>query len=80
VLRSHPKIEDVAVAGICDEGFGQRLKAFVLLAEGSGLTQEELLEWLRPRVARFQMPKEITFVDELPYTAVGKVDRKQLKD
>jgi len=80
VLRKHPQIEDVAVVGIRDEGFGQRLKAYVLPAEGSGISKEELIEWLRPRVARFQMPKEITFVNQMPYTPLGKIDRKKLKN
>jgi len=79
VLRNHPQVEDVAVIGINDEAFGQRLKAFVLPVENSNLTKEELLEWLRPRVARFQMPKEIVFVKQMPYTALGKLDRKHLK-
>jgi len=80
VLRKHPQIEDVAVVGISDEGFGQRLKAFVLPAEGSDLTEVELIEWLRPRVARFQMPKEITFVSQMPYTPLGKLDKKKLRN
>lgn len=79
VLLNHPQIEDAAVIGISDENFGQRLKAFVLPAKNSCITVEELLEWLRTRVARFQMPKEITFVDAIPYTPVGKLDKKQLK-
>lgn len=80
VLRNHPHIEDVAVIGISDQEFGQRLKGFVVKEEGAGLTQEELLAWLRPRVARFQLPKEISFVQQLPYTSLGKIDKKQLKN
>jgi len=79
VLRTHPLIEDVAAIGISDEVFGQRLKAFVLPVENSNITKEELLEWLRPKVARFQMPKEITFVNHMSYTSLGKLDKKQLK-
>lgn len=79
VLRNHPQIEDVAVIGIRDENFGQRLKAFVLPAENANLSQEELLEWLRSRVARFQLPKEISLVKHMPYTDLGKLDKKLLK-
>lgn len=78
-LVQHPKIEEAAVVGMDDEMFGQRLKAFVLLADRAGLSVEEIYNWLRPRVARFQIPKEIVIVDHLPYTPVGKLDRKQLK-
>ncbi|MGZ9586426.1 AMP-binding protein [Paenibacillus marinisediminis] len=79
ILIQHPQVEDAAIIGIPDELFGQRLKAFVLLNMNCGATQEQLLEWLRPRVARFQMPKEITFVEQMPYTPVGKLDKKHLK-
>jgi acyl-CoA synthetase (AMP-forming)/AMP-acid ligase II len=79
VLMKHPFIEDVAIIGMDDTQFGQRLKAFVLPVKNASLTEEELLEWLRSRVARFQLPKEIKFVGEMPYTPLGKLDKKQLK-
>lgn len=79
VLLTHPGVEDAAVIGIRDEHFGQRLKAFVLLAPYADTTREELFEWLRSRLARFQLPKEIIFVDHLPYTPLGKLDKKLLK-
>lgn len=79
VLIKHPQIEEVAVVGIEDEDFGQRLKAFVLTRKNEDLTHAALLGWIRPRVARFQVPKEIVFVDQMPYTPLGKLDKKQLK-
>jgi acyl-CoA synthetase (AMP-forming)/AMP-acid ligase II len=79
VLILHAEIEDVAVIGIPDEQFGQRLKVFVLPIKNATLSQEELTDWLRSRVARFQMPKEIVMVNYLPYTQLGKLDKKQLK-
>ncbi|MDF2672997.1 MAG: acyl-CoA synthetase (AMP-forming)/AMP-acid ligase [Clostridiales bacterium] len=79
VLINHPQVEDVAVIGISDEKFGNRLKAFILPVKNSNITREEIFEWLHNRVARFQVPKEITFVDNLPYTTLGKLDKRQLK-
>lgn len=78
-LIKHPCVQDVAVIGISDEHFGQRLKAFIVLDPSSSMTAEELLTWLRPQVARFQLPKEVVFIDEMPYTSLGKIDRKQLR-
>jgi len=80
VLLTHPQVEDAAVIGIRDELFGQRLKAFVLLDSHAETTNEELMEWLRSRLARFQLPKEIIFVDHLPYTPLGKLDKKLLRN
>ncbi|WP_430787402.1 AMP-binding protein [Virgibacillus flavescens] len=79
VLMKHSFIEDVAIIGINDEKFGQRLKAFVVPVENASLTENEIMEWLRSRVARYQLPREIELVDDLPYTALGKLDKKQLK-
>jgi acyl-CoA synthetase (AMP-forming)/AMP-acid ligase II len=80
ILLKHTQIDDVAVIGICDENFGQRLKVFVRLKENTDTTKEEIFEWLRSRVARFQMPKEIVFVETIPYTSLGKKDKKQLNN
>lgn len=79
VLLTHPGVEDAAVIGIRDEHFGQRLKAFIILAPHAETTREELFEWLRSRLSRFQLPKEIIFVEHLPYTPLGKLDKKLLK-
>ncbi|MGE5703730.1 MAG: AMP-binding protein [Clostridia bacterium] len=79
ILLLHPAIEDAAVIGIRDDLFGQRLKAVIQPAPDARLTKDELLNWLRPRVARYQMPKEIVFVDQIPYTQLGKRDKKGLE-
>ncbi|WP_391209620.1 AMP-binding protein [Psychrobacillus sp. L4] len=78
VLINHALVGDVAVIGINDEKFGQRLLAFVQPVNAL-LTKEELFEWLRPRVARFQLPKDIVFVDIIPYTPLGKIDKRLLR-
>lgn len=78
VLIHHEFVEDVAVIGIKDEKFGQRLHAFVQSSDVA-LTEVVLVEWLRPRVSRYQMPKDIILIDEMPYTALGKQDKKKLR-
>lgn len=78
-LTNHPSIEDVAVVGVEDVYSGQILKAFVQLYHDKSLTPSELSSWLSTHVAGFQIPREIVFVDHLPYTAVGKLDRKRIQ-
>lgn len=78
VLLTHPGVEEAAVIGVADELYGQRLKAFVRLSEVGQDTPDSLREWLRPRLARYQLPREVVVVESLPYTSLGKLDRKQL--
>ena len=78
VLAQHPAVDTVAVVGIPDAEFGQRLKAVVKMKDGTPGDPSTLLEWLKPRVARYQMPAVIEFRDELPYTQLGKLDKKAL--
>lgn len=78
VLVQHPDVEAVAVVGIPDAEFGQRLKAVVVARRGAALDAASLLAWLKPRVARYQMPAVVELRDELPYTALGKPDKRAL--
>jgi fatty-acyl-CoA synthase len=80
ILIQHPNVDSVAVVGIPDEAFGQRLKAVVVLKQDMTLTADALLAWLKPRVARYQMPAVIEFCDTLPYTALGKLDKRALRE
>ena len=79
ILAQHPEIEAVAVIGIADAEFGQRLKAVAIRKAGATLDPTTLQEWLKPRVARYQMPAIIDFRDDLPYTSLDKVDKKALR-
>ena len=78
-LRSHPLIEEAAVVGVPDERYGASVKAFIQPVEGSALTQEALAEWLQPMLGNYQLPRSIEFRHELPYTDIGKLDKKLLK-
>lgn len=78
ILLEHPYVEDAAVIGVADEQFGQRLHAFVQLKDGHGVERELLLAWLKSRVARYEMPRDISFLEQIPYTALGKKDKKAL--
>ena len=80
ILLEHPFIEDATVIGVRDEQFGQRLQAFIQKKQGVDLTEEALIEWLKGKVARYEMPKKISFIHAIPYTSLGKKDRKQLNE
>ena len=77
VLRNHPNVEDVAIIGVEDVYAGHMLKAYVQRYDDE-LTKEALVSWLRERVPTYQIPRDVVFVEGLPYTAVGKLDRKRL--
>jgi fatty-acyl-CoA synthase len=79
ILIQHPDIDAVGVIGIPDQEFGQRLKAVVRIKPAARLDQLTLRTWLKPRISRHQMPATIEFRDELPYTPLGKLDKKALR-
>ncbi len=78
VIHMHPAVEAVAVCGVPDRHRGEVVKAFVKLREGESLTAAELKEFLKDKLATFQMPRKIEFRDSLPMTAIGKVAKKEL--
>jgi len=77
ILIEHPLIEEVAVVGIPDVDFGERLIAYIVLTN-EGINEDAIFEWLKTRLARYQMPKQLIYLDELPRTSIGKVDKKLL--
>jgi fatty-acyl-CoA synthase len=80
VLFTHPAVGDVAVVGIPDEKWGEQVAAFVRLAPGERAGEEELHRFVRERLAPHKTPRTWVFVDELPMTASGKVQKFVLRD
>lgn len=78
ILLQHEAIFQAAVIGIPDAEYGQRLKAFVSLRPKENLTTLVLKEWLKDKATGAQKPKEIVFLENIPLTALGKIDKKQL--
>ena len=79
-LLRHPEIADVAVLGVADEQFGQRLKAYVVSKKDAHPTEKDLKEYVRRRLARFKVPREVVFTDGIPRNSTGKVLRRRLDD
>ncbi|MFD3591713.1 acyl-CoA synthetase [Nocardia sp. NPDC058640] len=80
LLVERPEINDVAVIGIDDAEFGKRLRAFVVLEEGHSVEAAELQAHVKENLARFKVPREVVFLDELPRNATGKILRRVLID
>jgi long-chain acyl-CoA synthetase len=78
VLKVHPKVLEVAVAGIPDPYRGETVKAWVVLKPGETATEEEIIDWTKERLAKYKYPRHIEFRDELPKTFVGKTLRRML--
>ena len=80
LLSDHDGVEEAAAIGVDDKQFGQRLRAFVVKSNGADVGEEELKEYVKANLARYKVPREIVFVDELPRNATGKVLKRELAE
>jgi fatty-acyl-CoA synthase len=78
VLAGHPEVAEVAVIGVPDPKWGEVPRALVVPRPGTAPTAEALLTYCQGRLARYKTPRTVRFVDALPRTAAGKVDRREL--
>jgi fatty-acyl-CoA synthase len=79
-LMAHPRIREAAVIGIPDPKWSERPLACVVLEDGATLTKDEILDFLAPRVAKWQLPDDVVFIDEVPKTSVGKFSKRTLRE
>jgi long-chain acyl-CoA synthetase len=78
VLYEHPKVKEAACYGVPDDYRGQTVKVAIVLKEGKSATEDEIIEFCRPRLARYKIPKLVEFMDALPKSLIGKVLRRVL--
>ncbi len=79
-LMAHPKIAEAAVVGVPHPKWDERPLACVVVKEGETLTSDEVIEFLRPRLAKWQLPDAVEFITEVPKTSVGKFSKKTLRE
>ena len=78
LLSRHDAVSEAAAIGVDDKDFGQRLKAFVVLESGKKASEDDLKGYVKKNLARYKVPREIEFLDELPRNATGKVLKREL--
>jgi acyl-CoA synthetase (AMP-forming)/AMP-acid ligase II len=78
LLASHEQVEEAAVIGVQDSKFGQRLKAFVVPRDGASLSEAAIQEYVKQNLARYKVPREVVFLEQLPRNATGKVLKREL--
>ncbi|WP_139983697.1 AMP-binding protein [Nocardioides litoris] len=77
-LARHEAVTEVAAIGVDDDDFGKRLRAFVVTSADSSVDEDDLKGWVKENLARYKVPREIVFLDELPRNATGKVLKREL--
>ena len=80
VLYSHPDVLEAAVIGIPDGRWGESVKAMIVLHKGRSLTQEEIIDYCRDKLAGFKIPRSVSFLEELPKNTTGKILRRVLRE
>jgi acyl-CoA synthetase (AMP-forming)/AMP-acid ligase II len=80
LLSRHDAVAEAAALGVEDKEFGQRLRAFVVLEQGKKASEDDLKGWVKQNLARYKVPREIVFMDELPRNATGKVLKRELAE
>ena len=78
LLAGHEAIVEAAAIGVDDDRFGQRLKAFVVVRDGTSLTEDEVRDYVRENLANYKAPRDVVFLDELPRNPTGKVLKRTL--
>ncbi len=79
-IYTHPKVKDVQVIGVPDKQYGEEIMACVIAKDGTGLTADELKEYIRSHIAKHKTPRYIEFVNEFPMNAAGKIMKYKMRE
>lgn len=79
-IVGHDDVAEVAAIGVEDDDYGKRLRAFVVVRDGGNLSEDDVKAHVKANLARYKVPREVVFLDELPRNATGKILKRELVD
>ena len=79
-LYTHPKVSDVQIYGVPDRKFGEQVMAAIILKKGAEMTEEEVREFCKGKIANYKIPRYVRFVDSYPMTASGKIQKFKMRE
>ena len=79
-IYEHPGVAEVAVIGVPHEDLGEEVVAVIAMEEGESASEDEIISFVQERVARYKYPRRVTFMDELPKNATGKILKRELAE
>jgi fatty-acyl-CoA synthase len=79
-LYTHPKVSDIQVYGVPDKKYGEQVMASIILKKGQTMTEDEVRDFCRDKIANYKIPKYVNFVDSYPMTASGKIQKFKMRE
>ncbi|MGE2733416.1 long-chain-fatty-acid--CoA ligase FadD2 [Mycolicibacterium vaccae] len=80
LISGHPEVVEATALGVEDKEWGHRLRAFVVKVEGANVSEDDIKAYVRENLARYKVPREVVFLDELPRNPTGKILKRELRD
>ena len=80
LISGHPEVIEATALGVEDKEWGHRLRAFVVKAEGASVDEDTIKDYVKANLARYKVPREVIFLDELPRNPTGKILKRELRD
>ncbi|HEY9264903.1 MAG TPA: acyl-CoA synthetase, partial [Mycobacterium sp.] len=80
LVSGHPEVVEATALGVEDKEWGHRLRCFVVKVEGSSIDEDTIKAYVKENLARYKVPREVVFLDELPRNPTGKILKRELRD
>jgi len=80
LISGHPEVIEATALGVEDKDWGHRLRAFVVKAEGATIDEAAIKEYVKANLARYKVPREVIFIEELPRNPTGKILKRELRE